>query len=417
MIGSTIESERRRPGRITMLVACGSLVLAAAPSGAIDRFVSTKGSDVANACTSAASPCRTIVNAVLQAASGDTVKVAGGKYKEQVSITDTTLTLSGGWTPTFASQNVGANRTVLQGRNAAGKKAHPLRVEDFDGGATDVTVHGFEISNGRAIRIFAGNGATIHVTFARSIVNGNVDGSIVNLASGGGSTKPGGGISVHAAGTGAIDLDVIDSLITRNALKGDGPDNQGAGIGIVAQHSSQVTASLVNTVVARNDARRGTGGPNGGGIAASADAAASIALSVTNATIVRNSAQTYPRPSFFAESDGGGIWAVGPVVVDLVSSVVHGNRANRGSDVFVADGATVNLDHDIVAHVDATDGTLNDLGGNLSADPRLDARYHLRTGSPAIDAGTCAGAPSTDFEGDPRPSGATCDIGADELVP
>jgi len=415
---TTIGAHRRRRLRSSAAVLAGGwIALTPAPSAALDRFVSIKGSDAANACTSAASPCRTIANAVLQSASGDTIKVARGKYKEQVALTDTTLTLSGGWSTSFATQDVVANRTVLQGRNAANKKAHPLLLEDFDGGSTDVTVDGFEISSGRSIRIFAGSGATIHATFSRSTVHGNVDGSIVNLASGGGSTKPGGGISVHAAGTGTIDLEVIDSRITRNTLKGNGPDNQGAGIGIVAKHTSQVTTSLVNTVVARNSTWRGYDGPNGGGIAARADAGAAIALSVRNGTIVRNVAEIYPRESFFAESDGGGIWASGPVSVNLTSSIVYGNRANRGSDVFVDDGATVALAHDLVGHVDATDGTLDDLGGNVSGDPRLDPRYHLRAGSPAIDAGTCAGGPVTDFEGDPRPSGATCDIGADELVP
>jgi len=52
------------------------------------------------------------------------------------------------------------------------------------------------------------------------------------------------------------------------------------------------------------------------------------------------------------------------------------------------------------------------------ADPRLsrgDSR--LTGGSPAIDTGTRLGAPATDFEGDPRPTGAGCDMGADEFVP
>jgi hypothetical protein len=36
--------------------------------------------------------------------------------------------------------------------------------------------------------------------------------------------------------------------------------------------------------------------------------------------------------------------------------------------------------------------------------------YHLKAGSPAIDAGTSVGAPSTDFDGKPRPQG-NIDIG------
>ena len=65
-------------------------------------------------------------------------------------------------------------------------------------------------------------------------------------------------------------------------------------------------------------------------------------------------------------------------------------------------------------------GTVEDGGGNIHADPafvRPGGDLHLDATSPAIDAGTCAGAPATDFEGDPRPSGRGCDIGADEFVP
>jgi uncharacterized repeat protein (TIGR01451 family) len=38
----------------------------------------------------------------------------------------------------------------------------------------------------------------------------------------------------------------------------------------------------------------------------------------------------------------------------------------------------------------------------------------LLSGSPAIDTGTCSGAPSTDQRGVARPQGSTCDIGAYE---
>ena len=65
-----------------------------------------------------------------------------------------------------------------------------------------------------------------------------------------------------------------------------------------------------------------------------------------------------------------------------------------------------------------TSGTFNDLGGNISTNPLLfGINNHLKFDSPCIDTGTCTGAPPTDFEGDPRPSGAGCDMGADEFVP
>jgi len=86
-----------------------------------------------------------------------------------------------------------------------------------------------------------------------------------------------------------------------------------------------------------------------------------------------------------------------------------------------ADGdVALTLDHNDYGTLANPDGTTTDLGGNLNQDPRLkgpSASPHLKPTSPLIDAGICAGAPPLDFEGDPRPSGAGCDIGADEYAP
>jgi len=67
-------------------------------------------------------------------------------------------------------------------------------------------------------------------------------------------------------------------------------------------------------------------------------------------------------------------------------------------------------------------GQLKDLGrGNLSKDPLFvspawgrEGDYHLKNASPAIDAGTKAGAPATDLEGKARPQGKSVDIGVYE---
>src|SRR5262249_9709492 len=60
-------------------------------------------------------------------------------------------------------------------------------------------------------------------------------------------------------------------------------------------------------------------------------------------------------------------------------------------------------------------------GTNLDVDPLLDATYRLTSNSPVADAGTSAGAPADDIDGDPRPTigprgQPKIDIGADELA-
>src|SRR5215472_1231183 len=59
--------------------------------------------------------------------------------------------------------------------------------------------------------------------------------------------------------------------------------------------------------------------------------------------------------------------------------------------------------------------------GTIIADPKFvdpgAHDYHLAAGSPAIDAGTSNGAPTTDYDGNARPQGAADDIGAYEFTP
>jgi hypothetical protein len=52
---------------------------------------------------------------------------------------------------------------------------------------------------------------------------------------------------------------------------------------------------------------------------------------------------------------------------------------------------------------------------NISADPKLDASWHLLSGSPCIDVGDSKYAPATDRDGQTRPRGTGFDIGADEF--
>jgi len=109
----------------------------------------------------------------------------------------------------------------------------------------------------------------------------------------------------------------------------------------------------------------------------------------------------------------------------------------HGNNVFyMGDSVTLNADHNIfyrsaepsapVVHYKGQDVLQSGIaslsqGDNICAEPNFVARawgtdgdYHLRPGSPGIDAGTATGAPATDMDGTPRPQGAAVDMGSYE---
>src|SRR5262249_22774541 len=113
---------------LVRLLACGI-----GPAHAAARFVSPAGSDAANDCLTSASPCRTVGYALTQAASGDTVKVAGGSYLENLTVnTATTLSLSGGWNGAFTSRDNLRDVTVLVGQHNSLLLAHAATGEVID---------------------------------------------------------------------------------------------------------------------------------------------------------------------------------------------------------------------------------------------------------------------------------------------
>ena len=161
----------------------------------------------------------------------------------------------------------------------------------------------------------------------------------------------------------------------------------------------------------------------------------SISSTIVNNTIVGNG------------KDGISIW---DDFVSTISNNIFSGNGEFGVDVVTANNpsakrpvVTANLffnntdgnfsDINLPVGNDATLNTpseINSVPGNsdnIVGDPQLvnpvAGDYHLKVGSPAIDAGTNTGAPATDFEGDSRPVDgdgdfiAAIDIGADELVP
>ncbi len=121
--------------------------------------------------------------------------------------------------------------------------------------------------------------------------------------------------------------------------------------------------------------------------------------------------------------------------VDLLLRNVIFSSRGPGAHIFIGRAANLTADHNLF-YFPRTDRVLEhgarlytaqnlgDLGpGNIYGDPRFirpawgeSGDYHLQAGSPAVDAGVCIGAPTDDLDGDRRPQGPTCDIGADEFT-
>lgn len=121
-----------------------------------------------------------------------------------------------------------------------------------------------------------------------------------------------------------------------------------------------------------------------------------------------------------------------PVIL-TIRNTIFCSRGQEEPHIFIGRDTILTADHNlfyfpncafVLVHGNKsyTFSNISELGeGNIYGDPLFvspawgrEGDYHLRRGSPAIDAGTPVGAPSTDLEGTPRPQGNAYDIGAYE---
>lgn len=360
----------------------------------------------------------TIQAAVDAAAPGDTVLVSPGTYVGQVDFHAKAITLR---------SIDGPASTVIESPLAA-----PTVTIDANLGETPV-LRGFTIRGGTLIAVETSGGPALIVD---NHVTGNqrCSGAITAFTSA--ATILGNVISDNQPSCGGVavigpnDIRILNNTIT---------DNAGETVGGIAL-SGLGTATVSGNVISNNASFRSSGGifvRNGSG------------GSITNNVIVGNTGGVDaggidvlvgsgdPSPTItnntVAGNSGSAILVDGvDAVVRVTNNVVVGSGAAPAFACGVVPGPDVPmiLHNDVVndGSAPAYGGCADQTGvnGNVSADPLFvtaaGGDYHLRRGSPAIDAALESAAPAVDVDGDPRPFDgdgdgvAVSDIGADEFT-
>ncbi|HWS90299.1 MAG TPA: choice-of-anchor Q domain-containing protein [Pyrinomonadaceae bacterium] len=283
-----------------------------------------------------------------------------------------------------------------------------------NGGGTTLTgvrVTGNRSGDGTAGSPFGGVGGGVFnygtLTLVNCLVGGNTTGN--GMTGSGQSGNGGGGGGIYSSGT----LTLTNSLVNGNST-GTGPNAGGNGGGVYASG----TATLTNTTVSNNTTGAGGFFPSGGG----GVYANGLTLRLTNSTITGNVARTT-----FDHGVG-----VGPsqASISVGNTIVARNGTGTQSDLSPFSSSYTSRGHNIIGvagHTGGgsafTDGVNGDRVGTPASpfNPLLSAlgdyggptqTFALLPGSPAIDAGSSAGAPAADQRGVGR-VGAV-DVGAFE---
>ncbi|MBC8402241.1 MAG: PQQ-binding-like beta-propeller repeat protein, partial [Candidatus Marinimicrobia bacterium] len=222
-----------------------------------------------------------------------------------------------------------------------------------------------------------------------AIIDGNDNGTVVTFNNGENNTSELNGFTITNGNVSGISIgkNVSSSPLILNCIIKDNSGDWGGGI--YCENSSAV---FKNNLITNNEATY-----NGGGIYRDDDGS----VDIINCTISGNSAL----------SNGGGLSTASNDTV--INCIIYDNAAPSSSNIHGSPNPAI-------TYSNLQNGYSPEGEGNIDVEPLfVDADisdYYLSDYSPCIGAGTLTNAPSTDINGNPRPSppGSNPDMGAYE---
>ena len=404
--------------RRAVLLAIATLAAAPAANAANStRYVSPAGAD-SGGCTRAA-PC-SIAYGINGAGSreGDTVVVLPGTYTDQPLVLAKGLTIAG---PEAAARPVlrttGAGTAAITiGPGASGSMITHLAIRATGDGATGLDVQDTAALDDLDVRTATGSCLTSTATGVR------VDDSSfaeTGVASGACLTSTGDDTEWNG-----VDVEALN-VTTAAALSGNGKI-----------YDSDFTGQVTGLELAdKPDAHRVTaiGAQRGIAMSGSVFVTDSVAIARAGGSAVYAADGNHQLLNLTAWGEGSGsmgVRALDGAVISVKNTIARGAAADLS-----ADPATTTITAECEAFTGCPAGSISvdhsnfvngpgvqDLGANSSADPQFaDAAFedfHLRRGSPAIDAGSFEfNSGSADRDGRFRWLGKAPDMGAFEYAP
>jgi len=340
--------------------------------------------------------------AIAIAAPGDTIEFAPTLAGQTIILTSGQLAIASDLTIV----GLGANQLTISGNDASG-------IFDILAPAT-VNISNLTVSSGAAITggglYIEGGGSFVSLSqciFSNNLATNGSGGAISDVGSANAgsltidectfvnNTAAQSGGAIDASG---VDLTLLSSTFVGNDVDGQGDSGGGSGGGAISLSAG--LATILNSTFANNGAPFG----NGGAI----NNSSSASYTIESCTFAYNS----------SGASGGAIFS-DSVAMSLVNTLVADNNSANGPDIF---GPIFSQGDNLFGDTNGLSGfvssdlqNVNPLLGQLQDNGGPTETIALEPGSPALNAGNPAPAPSVDQRGVAR--GPLVNIGAFQATP